>query len=264
MQYLNDNKLVCSTSGRKNGIKGNLFVESYVFGGVPIDHVSLEENALEQTDYLNLWEDRFESLSTFSGGLMVGYQLGSGLEISGGAEYQRIEAQYETVQRVTEIIQVFDPMAFFFIDDDGNTVWVADSVSAVSVYDRTTSISNRSSLLNIPFQLSYPIYQKGPWQLRAVGGGSFNFSIEHKGVFLRDNQQLVQLDDTSAATFMASKIGLCIEGWLQLSTFLTERMEFYVSPRYRYSRQSYLAQSEILSVSRDLVGLRVGAKYHLY
>lgn len=263
-EFFSYNKLVCSTTGKSNGVEGNLFVDGYVSGGLPIDHVSLQSSTQDQVDYLDLWNERVQSLSSFSGGLMIGYQFGSGLEISSGAEYQRIEAQYQTTQRVTEIIQVYDPMAFFFIDDAGNTVWVADSVSAVSVYDRTTSIANRSSLLSVPFQLSYPLLQKGPWQLRAVGGGSFNFSIEHKGVFLREDQQVVPLDDTSVTTFMAPRIGLSIEAGLQLSTLFGERMELYLSPRYRYNRQSYLVRSEALSVSRDFIGIRVGAKYHFY
>lgn len=262
--YLSSKRLNCPIIGNSSSAKGNLFVDAYLFGGRPIDHVKIQNNTQEQTDYLDLWNNRFQSLSTFSGGLMLGYQFGNGIEVSTGAEYQRIESQYQTVQRVTETITVFDPMAFFFEDDAGNTVWVADSVSAVSIFDRTSSIANRSTLLSIPFQVSYPLLRKGLWQLRVVGGGSFNVSIEQRGVFLRDNQQVIQLDDANTSTFLAPHLGLSIEGGLQMSTLIGDRMEVYFSPRYRYNRQSYLAQSEALSVSRDFIGLRIGAKYHLY
>ncbi len=263
LDELSKNKLVCSTTGRAVAGSGHFFVDVYGNLSLPIDHVSLQSGSEDQLDYLSLWNDRYQSLSSFAGGLMVGYSMNNGLEISAGGEYQRIESQYQTTQRVTEIIRVYDPMAYFFTDDDGNTVWVADSVSAVSVYDRTTSVANRSSLISVPFQLSYPVFQKGTWQIRAVGGGAFNFSLDHKGQHLRSNQQLVQLDDDNVGNFIAPRIGLSIEAGLQIGTFVGDRVELYASPRYRYNRQSYLVGSEALSVARDFVGIRVGAKYHL-
>ncbi len=261
---LSMNKLVCSTKRRGGGAGGgHLFVDAYAHLGLPIDHVSLRAGSEEEVDYLDLWNDRYQSLSSFSGGLMVGYSMNNGLDISAGGEYQRIESQYQTTQRVTEIITVYDPMAFFFTDDNGDVVWVADSVSAVSVFDRTTSIANNTTLLNIPFQLSYPIFQRGSWQVRALAGGSFNFSIDHRGQFLRSDNRLVLLDDSSSATYMTSKLGLSLEAGLQLSTLIGDRLECYASPRYRYSRQSYLASTASLSVARDFIGLRVGVRYHL-
>ena len=263
LDELSDNKLVCSMTSTRGFGSGHLFLDVYSSFGLPIDNVSLQSGSEDEQDYLALWNDRYQSLSSISGGVMIGYSMNNGLEISAGGEYQLIESQYRTTQRVTEIIRVYDPMAYFFTDDDGNTVWVADSVSAVSVYDRTTSIANRSTLLSVPFQLSYPIYQKGVWQVRAVGGGAFNFSLEHRGQHLRSNQQLVQLDDNNRNNFISPRIGVSIEAGLQFGTFVGERLELYASPRYRYNRQSYLVSTEAISVARDFIGLRVGAKYHL-
>ncbi len=262
---LNDkynSKLVCATNG-SDGLSGHLFFDLYSGVSVSLDQVSLNPGFVDEIAYQTAWVDRYTTLPSLSAGLAVGYETDRGMSLSGGVEYQRLESQYRTTQTVTEIIMVYDPMAYFYYDDNNEIVWVADSVTAVSRYDRTVSLGSKTHLISIPLQLTIPIVSKAGWHIKALVGGAFNFSMTHRGHHLRDDLIVEPITSTNENTYMNQSVGFSIDGGLHIGRYLSEKLELYISPRYRYNRTSYLNSSEHLSLSRDFLGLRVGARYHL-
>ena len=161
--------------------------------GVPFENLTLNPGFTDQLTYLAEWDQRYSPLLSMGAGINLGYEWANGLEISGGVEYIRNESQYQTVQTIREVVTIFDPMAYFIVDEQGQIVWVGDDVTAVNIYDQVVSVSNQSSFLNIPFSIAYPVVKKDQFYMKVVGGGALNLSHSHRGQFLRPDLTLIQV-----------------------------------------------------------------------
>jgi len=190
-----------------------------------------------------------------------GYEFGSGLSIAGGAEYQRLESQYETIQTITERVTVYDPEAFFFFDDQGQIVYVGDSVTAISTYDRTLSVSNSTTMIHIPVELSYPLLSKGNWKIKGIAGAVMNLSLQYRGRYVRPDLSVIEINAANASSYISTNIGLSVEGGVHLGYKIGEEWELYLSPRFRYNQQSYILTTEVVNQSRHFVNLRSGLQY---
>ncbi len=242
--------------------KGRFYLDLYSLAALPLDNNSLNPGNTDQIEYLNTWNERYESLPAISIGGALGYKLPSGIDIALGIEYQRLESQYKTKQTITERITIYDPNAYFFYDDNDNVVWVGDSVTAISTYDRTVAIGNITTLLNVPVQISYSLYQKGPWRLKANAAAIFNISMRFRGRYLRPDFSLITIDAANSPTYTNTTIGVSIEGGLHLGYWVKDRWELYASPRYRFNQQSYWNNREVLNQRRHFIGVRLGVQYH--
>ena len=240
--------------------KGRFFGDLYGIAGLPFETLSTALTAGEQSTYLNEWDQRYSPLLSLSAGINIGYEWRSGLEISGGIEYQRHELQYQTTQTIREVVTIFDPMAYFIIDDQGQRVYIGDEVTAINIYDEVISIGNRSTLLHVPLQVAYPVFRKNNLEIKAVAGGILNFRHNHRGQFLRQDLSLVQVDDANQNLYYTSNIGLSFEGGLHMGIDFNTQWQFYVSPRFRYNNQSYLIDTQPLELRRHFANIRFGVR----
>lgn len=247
----------CTTEGG-----GNLFVDVYTTAGIPVERITLNDAYADQTSHRDTWEERYRTLPSISAGISVGYETSQGLGLSIGAEYHRIESEYQRVQTITERVTVYDPMAYFYYDVNNEVVWTGDSVTAISSFDRTVSIGNSSNLIHIPLELSYELYNKAPWKVRASAAAIFNFSLNYRGHYLRPDQSLVQIDESNNDTYVSKNLGFGFEGGAYLGYGLSDNWELYFGPKFRFNNKSYWNDTEAINTSRHFISLRTGLRYH--
>jgi len=244
------------------GVGGHFYVDVYSLVGAPLEEVKLKSGFEDQTTYLSNWDEKYSTFPSVSVGTMIGYEFTSGLDIAVGAEYQKMESQYENTQTIIESITIYDPMAYFFYDDNNEVVWVGDSVTATSTYDRTVAVANSHNLAHIPLQVSYPLYRKGNWNLKANVAAALNLSFQYRGEFLRDDNSIVPVGAANHSTYFSPNVGLSFELGGHLGYRISPNWEAYLSPRFRYNQQSYLSDSQVISLSRNFANLRIGMQYH--
>ena len=245
----------------KTGFNFNPFININAQLGLPLEQLSLTSLGADQTQLLNEWQEGFSPVSTLGASVEVGNTFSNGLSISTGLEYQRTESQYQAIQTITETTMIFDPMAFFFFDENDEIVWVGDTVTAITTFDRTVAHANVTELINIPVHVTYPLVQKGPFKISATAGAIINLSVKYEGRFLDNELTLQVLDDSNQSTYITPRIGIGIEGGLNASYNLTSGWELYLSSRYRYNRSSFFTDASFVSLSRDQIGLQSGLIY---
>ena len=244
------------------GNDGKVFIDIYSSIMLPMDQTSLANDAIDRQAYLDLWNTRYTTLPAIGGGIKVGYEMPIGVTLSGGIEYQKFESQYKTIQQVTERTTIYDPEAYFYYDDNNQVVFVGDSVTAVTTYDRTLSFANTTSMLNVPIDFSYRLLQKGGLAVSVFAGANFNLSLTYKGHYLRSDGSLVAIDDSNEQTYVTTKLGLGLMGGVRLGYLVNEHIEAYVSPTFKYNRSSYWQADQAIQQSRHFIGTMVGLRYH--
>ena len=152
-------------------------------------------------------------------------------------------------------------MAFFFFDQNNEIVWVGDSVTSVTTFDRTISHANTTELVNLPIHLSYRFAQVGPFNIKATVGGILNLSVQYRGRFLQPDMTLQIVDESNQDQFVATSLGIGFEGDIDASYYLGGNWELYLSPRYRFNQSSYFSNNQSIRTSRDYIGLRTGVRY---
>lgn len=237
------------------------FVDAYGQGGLPIENISLTQNASDQTAYQALWEDRFSPKASWHGGIQVGYELPIGLRISAGAEYQEVISEYADVQRITETTVVWNPQAFFTTDANGDRVWVGDSVVAINIFDQRFVRKNKFTLLHIPIQLGFDIYKSSNFHIELNASAALNISKTYTGQYLRPSDQLlIQVDDSNMDNYFSTDIGVSLDAGLHFGYYLNDQWEAYAASRFRINPNSYLLEDQPLNISKHFAGIRVGVR----
>ena len=241
---------------------GHFFVDVYGQAGLPMDKIDFSQVGSDQTAYRDFWDARFDPKASWHGGAQIGYEFQNGLKVSAGAEYQELVTQYSDNQRITETIRVWDPQAYFTIDMNGDRVWVGDTVTAINIYDRKFVRKNTHTLLHIPFQVSYDILKKPSFHIAVDASAALNLSKTYEGQYIRSDQTLIMIDDNNPDNYTSKDIGVSFSAGLHLGYYLNDNWEVYASPRFRYNPNSYLVDTETLKITRNMIGLRGGVRYH--
>ena len=141
------------------------------------------------------------------------------------------------------------------------TVWVADSVELVNIFEQKEIHPNNHQLWHIPIQFGYITDYKN----FRIGGNIealINISKSYEGYFMEQNKNIVVIDSATNEGYMSTNLGLSFSGGLYVAYQLGEHWEAYLSPRFRFNQTSFLDESQELSISRNFAGLRAGLTYH--
>lgn len=238
--------------------KGNWFVDVYGQGVRVLENM---ESTADTRPYLNEYEEKFDPANGMMAGAMVGYKFPVGIMLYGGLEYQRYQSKYESITRVFTTERIYDPMAYFTIDDDGNRIYVGDTVTLTTITDREETIANTTTLINIPLHLGYQKAQND-WRWGIDAGVIFNIRKEYDGVHLLPDGSLTVLDKDNYDNFMTTKTGISLSAGVSIGRMLTDQLELYVSPRFRYNNQNNFKDEIHLSLKNNFAGLRAGVRYY--
>lgn len=241
---------------------GTFFLKSYGQASWAFEKFTQQEGDINETPtYLESWKEKFSPFLSYQGGVQVGYQFPWNGYVSGGVAYQHFQTKYESTQRVVEQITVYDEMAYFYIDDNGQTVWVADSVRVTNIYDQKEVHPNNHQMWHIPIQLGYNT-RRNNFRIGANVEALFNISKSYEGYFMEANRSVIKIDSAQDKDYMSTTIGLSFSAGLHLGYLLNDHWEIYCSPRFRFNPNSFLADNQTLQISRNFAGLRAGVQYH--
>ncbi len=70
------------------------------------------------------------------------------------------------------------------------------------------------------------------------------------------------IDENNQDNYISEDIGVSLSAGLHLGYYLNDKWEVYASPRFRYNPNSYLLDTETLKITRNMIGLRGGLRYH--
>ncbi len=238
--------------------KGNWYVDVYAQGARVLETL---ESGPDAQPYLAEYDQKFDAANGMMAGAMIGYKFPLGLMISGGAEYQRYQSEYQSVTRVVTTTRIWDPMAYFIIDAEGNRVYVGDSVTTTVVTDREETLANNTTLINLPIHIGFQ-KEQNDWRFGFDVGAIINILKEYEGVHLLPNGNVIALDKDNFENYMTSKAGVSFSGGVSIGKMVTDNMELYLSPRFRYNDKSIFNDDVELSLKNNFAGLRAGMRYY--
>ena len=187
--------------------RGTFFVKAYGQASTPMESISYEGTSDESPSYSEAWQERFSPFMSYMGGLQIGYTFPWKGYVSGGLAYQHFQTQFETMQRVVEQITIYDEMAYFYVNDLGETIWVADSVTVTNIYDQTSTHANNHRLIHIPLQVGF-LTTQNKFRIGMNVEALLNISKKYEGFFLKEDRSLVEIESDRDAGYMSTSLGL--------------------------------------------------------
>ncbi len=259
---LRDGDLNCPMVGGKvrKPVKGHGFID--VYGEGDFNMTTIESQNTDTDAYQNSWNDTDTPLGSYEFGVLLGYEFDGGLYAGLGLEYQKTVEKLEYQQTVIQRVTVWSEEAYFYIDESGNQVFVADSVTTQSVYERSVKSGKEHTIINLPLILGYNIHANN-WNIGVFGGANINLSHKFEGKIINDSNAFVALNEDNYETVYKRKLGASFFAGLHLGHNIGSSMELYFNPTVRIYPNSWMQDDYSLSAKYKLAGLRVGLRYKL-
>ena len=236
----------------------NFLVEAYGGAGLPLmTHTTVEGTSFS---FLTDWEAAQSPVSTFTGGLQLVVQSPSGFEAAAGIEYQRLSQKLESDQTVITMIQIFDPMAYFFIDANGDRIWVADTITRTVITNSKQTTEIRHQLLNIPIRVGY-MTQFGDWNVGAHVGAVLHLSHKVDGLVLQPDGSYVELNENNQELVYKKDMGFSYSADLHVGRQVSDKVELFVRPTFRYNPTSWATNSYALNTKIQMANFNAGIRY---
>lgn len=255
-----DGDLNCPMVGgkRRAPIKGHGFID--VYGEGNFNMTTVEAQNTDTDAYQNSWNDTDTPLGSYELGVMLGYEFDNGLYAGLGLEYQQTVEKLEYQQTVIQRVTVWSEEAYFYLDENGNQVFVADSVTTQSIYERSVRSGKEHTILNLPLMLGYKLKGKN-WNIGVFGGANINLSHKFEGKIINESNAFVALNEDNYETVYKRKLGTSFFGGLHLGHNIGNSMELYLNPTVRIYPNSWMQDDFSLSAKYNLAGLRLGLRY---
>ena|GEM_PF-6801873 len=217
-------------------------------------------NGEPNTDYLNLWEDAQSPVGGYQGGLQFVVQSPGGFEIAAGAEFQRLAEKVESERTIIERIRIFDPMAYFTIDENGNRIFMGDTVTQTRITTETRTTELRHTLLNIPIRLGYMLKTEN-WNVGAHLGVVLHLDYGFEGIAIMPNGSYMELNNDNQELVYQSSLGLSYSADIHLGRNISDHVELFIRPEFRYHHEPWTSDNHLLSTKIQLVQAQGGLRY---
>jgi hypothetical protein len=239
--------------------RGQWFLDAYAQIGRPLEDIQFSG---ESSGYASEWEEQYDPAFAYHGGLMIGRQFHWNGYLAAGLEYQQFQTEHLNELRIVETIQIFDPRAYYTVDENGVRQYVGDTVTVTNVRDEIERSANNYKMLHLPIHLGYR--SKGKyWRYGIDVSALINLSFNYEGVFLKSDGMVVEVDDNNQSDYFADGIGTSFSAALHLGRMIGDRTELYMQPRFRFNGQNYHNEETGLSIKRNFAGIRLGLRYYL-
>ncbi|HKK89024.1 MAG TPA: hypothetical protein VJ917_09245 [Saprospiraceae bacterium] len=239
--------------------RGQWFLDAYAQFGIPLEDIQFTGEA---SGYAKDWEQQFDPAYSYHGGLMIGRQFHWNGYLAAGLEYQQFQTEHLNELRIIETIQIYDPRAYFTVDENGERQYIGDTVTVTNIRDEIERSANNYKMLHLPIHLGYR--SKGKyWRYGIDFSALINLSFNYEGVFLRADGAVVEVDESNQSDYFVDGMGTSFSAALHLGRMVGDRTELYLQPRFRFNSQNYHNGDTGLSIKRNFAGLRVGLRYYL-
>lgn len=239
--------------------RGQWFLDAYAQFGLPLEDIQFTGEA---SGYAADWEEQFDPAYSYHGGLMIGRQFHWNGYLAAGLEYQQFQTEHLNELRIIETIQIYDPRAYFTVDENGERQYIGDTVTVTNIRDEIERSANNYKMLHLPIHFGYRSNGKD-WRYGIDFSALINISFMYEGVFLRADGAAVEVDENNQSDYFADGIGTSFSAALHLGRMIGDRTELYLQPRFRFNSQNYHNGDTGLSIERNFAGLRVGLRYYL-
>ncbi len=259
---LRDGDLDCPLFGGKQRtkIKGSPFIDIYGEGNM--SSVTVESQNTETNAYETTWNDTDTPLGSYELGLMLGYEFDNGLYAALGLEYQKTVEKLEYQQTIIERVTVWSDEAYFYLDDEGNQVFVGDSVTTQSTYKRSVVSGKEHTVMNLPLMLGYKL-RMNRFNVGLFGGMNINLSHKFEGKIIDESNTFVTLNEDNYETVYKNKLDASPFAGLHLGYSMSNYAELYFNPTFRFHPKSWMQDDYSLSAKYQLAGVRLGLRYKL-
>ena len=239
--------------------RGQWFLDAYAQLGLPLEDIQFTGEA---AGYASDWEEQYDPAYSYHGGLLIGRQFHWNAYLAAGLEYQAFQTEHLNELRIIETIQIFDPRAYYTVDENGERQYIGDTVTVTNIRDEIERSANNYKMLHLPIHLGYR--SKGKyWRYGIDFSALINLSFKYEGVFLKADGTIVEVDDSNQSDYFADGIGTSFSAALHLGRMVGDRTELYLQPRFRFNGQNYHNEDTGLSIERNFAGLRLGLRYYL-
>lgn len=242
-------------SKEKYGIMHKWSVEAY--SSVSRPFATIEERSSHASELAAEWDSSFEPQWLYAFGFMTHYHWGDRWSLGAGAEVQRLTSYSTQKEQNRSIKMSWNDQAYFFLDDNGEKVWVGDSV--FTAVHQTTGIrkGNTHSRVVIPLELAYQIPLNN-WSLR--GGIGLAMSIWQK-----DNSTIFNEFGHFEKADGEWNTGLAFDGRLSLGVAYAIRPEWelFLQSSLQVGMTDWLDNDFPVSMNMNFAGLSLGTRKYL-
>ena len=212
----------------------------------------------------NNYASRKDSTETmqlsFTAGMRLSKEIGDNMVLKTGLQYSQINERFnyrnENERNTTTVITVRT-----INNSDGTSSTVRDTSVVEQVGYRVKTTYNHYRSFDIPVLLGYEYAGEG-WKASLNGGAVFNISSWQEGAFLDTSYAPVSFAKTKSPVFK-SKTGISLFGSISLIKNISDRMDFFAEPYFRYSLNDRTTATSTFNQRFHTAGMLLGVRLRL-
>ncbi len=249
------NVIICPSDQKNHNTEW--FLEPYSSVDIPFLSVN---NGSASAKYMLTKDSSESSQVSYSGGLRLVKPLNENLLLKLGVHYSQINQKYvyrtENEVKTTTVVTVRT-----IIRAPGDTVIVNDTSTLQQIGFKNNTVKNRYRTLDIPLTVGY---QFGSEDLKfGVNAGVIvNVSSWYQGVMLDSTLATVPIDKTGNGQYKTN-IGLGLYGSINVVKKLSDDMQVFVEPYFRYNLNNMTNSQAKYSQKFNVAGVSVGLRINL-
>ena len=238
-------------------VKNSFFASSSGEVGLINRTTNFQSDDPELGEVLKLNEETVSSRVLLSTNLAIGCQHQSGWSLQSGLEYNRIVEFFKFDDTLNfEVIEYLDDRAFYFLDQNADTLFFSDSATIVNSEIRKVRHNNYHSYFNIPMEVGYR-HAIGKANIFGTVGISYAFAHNSKGRELRlfeaGIREIIDNPTYNLKNRIGFKISCGAEYPLFQRTHVFMKMAYRRSPKLGGERKEQFYQSYSLGVGLKVV-----------
>ena len=197
----------------------------------------------------------------YSSGFRLSRVSEQGIAMRTGLIYSQINEVFDhtSTEYVPKSINVTIDTLY---NTNGDTIFVWDTISVISVEEKRIVKTNKFRLLDIPLTAGFE-YQVGKFVFNINGGIMLNLFMNTKGNILDLSGEVATIDSDSphAVNAYKNKVGLSLVGSFGVNYRLNESVMILFEPYFRKIVKPVSHQDYPLEQKYSIMGLRTGLRY---
>ncbi len=145
-----------------------------------VEQTQIEAKSEDHRHLERKWKESIRPFYSMSAGVNAGVMLGDNWSISTGLEYRRVVDKFEHHTSSIDFKMGYNEHAYYYDEENGDRVWVGDSVLAPVILQNSHVAANTHEMLNIPISLAYRIPLDN-WSIGLNVGARLSVWQDHEG-----------------------------------------------------------------------------------
>jgi nitrogen fixation-related uncharacterized protein len=203
-----------------------------VYGILSMPYRQFSSNAGEIQPYLDSRKNRETMAQSIETGVLLNANLTPELSLSSGIGLQRITERFYWKNVKTEIVPVLSDTAYYYLNQNKQRNYVADTVNAIVTNTRIVKNYNTHTFFNIPLLVSYE-QNMGPFSLKATAGPVLQFYQGYEGKIFDQNENFITGDELQNQGVYKNEVGFSLQGDLEINRSIGKFGQLHAGVQYR-------------------------------